>query len=452
MTSRGQGFLFAADQTTGAYPPSWYAATANPYETFPSLSESTTADVCIIGGGYTGLSAALTLAERGMDVVLLEAHRIGWGASGRNGGQLGSGLNKEQDWLEKRLGLDAARAVWNITQGAKALVRDRVVQHEIACDLTPGVLHVQYDRTHTASSRSEKWKGADDCHAEVDHLRERYGYRDIEVVGPDTIQQHVGSPFYVGGTLDHGASHLHPLNLALGLGEAARKAGARIFELSPVAGYTAGTNATVQVNACTVTADAVILGCNAYLDDLEPRVARRVMPINNYIAATEPLDKATARELIPNNIAVADSNFVINYFHLSSDRRMLFGGGETYSYTFPSDIASLVRKPMEHIFPQLQGAQIDHAWGGTLAITSHRLPYFARLAPNVWTASGYSGNGVAMANMAGKILADVVGGTLGEFDVMASLPTRAFPGGSRFRHPLLKLAMTWYALRDKLGV
>ncbi len=448
MTFGAHGFLFAADQTCGTYPPSWYATTANTHAPFPSLVEDVTADVCIIGGGYTGLSAALTLAECGVDVVLLEAHRVGWGASGRNGGQLGSGLNKEQDWLERKIGRDDARHVWDITQDAKSLVRGRIEKHEIACDLKPGVMHVDYAPNHNG----EAWSGAAEARAHVEYMAQRYAYTELDVIGPDTIGDHVGSPCYVGGVLDKGASHVHPLNLALGLAEAARVAGARIFELSPVSAYKAGAKVTIETCGFTVTADALILGCNAYLDNLEPRVARQVMPINNYIAATEPLDETTARTLIPNNIAVADSNFVINYFHLSRDNRMLFGGGETYSYKFPKDIAALVREPMEQIFPQLSGVAIDHAWGGTLAITSHRLPYFARLAPNVWTASGYSGHGVAMANMAGKILADAVGGTLGQFDVMARLPGRAFPGGTLLRHPLLKLAMTWYALRDRLGV
>ncbi|MGI9407630.1 MAG: NAD(P)/FAD-dependent oxidoreductase [Hyphomicrobiaceae bacterium] len=450
MTTAGDGLLFAEDQSAGQYPPSYYAASANPHEPYPALTEDVTADVCVVGGGYTGLSAALHLAEAGLDVVLLEAHRVGWGASGRNGGQLGSGLNKDQIWLERVAGTDNARMLWDIAEAAKALVRERVARHRIACGLKPGILNVIYDVPRRRSGGQAR-RGTEEYRAYATHLHDRYGYDQLEIYEGDALRAQVGSPAYVAGMLDRGAGHLHPLNLALGLADAAQAAGARIFEQTAVSGYKTGSPVRVTANKRTVTVQSLVLGCNAYLDDLAPGVARKVMPINNFIVATEPLDADVAASLIRDDVAVSDSKFVINYFRLSADRRLLFGGGETYSYRLPKDIAAIVRKPMLDIYPQLRDVRIDHAWGGTLGITSTRLPHFARPSPNIWSASGYSGHGVGLANMAGKILADAVGGTMGQFDVLARLPNRAFPGGARLRHPLLVLAMSWYALRDRLG-
>ncbi|MEO0618793.1 MAG: FAD-binding oxidoreductase [Pseudomonadota bacterium] len=455
MTRAAQGLLNAPDQSPGAYPASWYAATANPAPPYPTADGDLTADVCIVGGGFTGLSAALELANAGRRVILLEAHRVGWGASGRNGGQLGSGLNPSQISLEKRLGRDDARHIWSITQAAKRLAHERIATHEIDCDLQPGVAHVTYAPRHEAGSDSS-WPGRAETVANIEHLAERYDYDKLELLDTAAVRAHIASPSYVGGALDHGASHLHPLNYALGLAHAACAAGARIFEQSAVSHHAPPEKntpqATLKTDRSTIRADHVILACNGYLDGLEPRIARRVMPINNFIVATEPLGAERARALIRDNIGVADSNFVVNYFRLSQDHRLLFGGGETYSYRFPKDIAALVRKPVARIFPQLADVRLDYAWGGTLAITSSRLPLVRRLGPSVWSASGFSGHGVAIAPMAGKLIADAITGETDGFNVFARLPTLPFPGGKSLRHPLLVLAMTWYALRDRLGV
>ena len=252
--------------------------------------------------------------------------------------------------------------------------------------------------------------------------------------------------------LDGQSAHLHPLNLALGLGAAAAAAGARLHEHTRVTRIARGAKPRVELTDHTIEAEHVLLACNGYLDDLEPRVARRVMPINNYIVATEPLGAERAKALIRDREAVTDSNFVINYFRLSRDDRLLFGGGETYSYRFPNDIAAVVRRPLSRIFPQLADVAVDYAWGGTLAITRSRTPHFVALAPNIVSASGFSGHGVAMAPMAGKIMADFVVGERDGFELMARLPNARFPGGQRLRHPLLALAMTWYATRDRLGI
>lgn len=434
----GRGLLYRNGRP-GEYPDSYYAATANAIDPFPTLDGDADCDVCIVGGGYSGLSAALELAERGYDVVLLEAHRAGWGASGRNGGQVGSGQRKGQAALERMVGREDAHRLWGLAEQAKALVRDRVARHGIECDLRPGVLHVNHRRRFVAAD-----------HACAEKLREEYGYTGVRAVSDEEVREMLGTRAYYGGMLDTGAMHLHPLNFALGLAQAARAAGARIFERSAVTGWRTGDPVIVSTDRGRVHAHFVLLACNGYLDALEPRVAARVMPINNFIIATEPLGEARAREIIRDDVAVLDSRFVVNYFRLSADRRLLFGGGETYSYDFPADIAAYVRPRMLGIYPQLADVRIEYGWGGTLGITMSRLPYLARLEPNVLTAGGYSGHGVAMATLAGQILADAVQGTLERFDLLAGLPERAFPGGPRLRSPLLVLAMLWHAMRDRL--
>lgn len=435
--------LLTANDTPGQHAPSYYAATANRQTAHPSLEGFNTCSVCVIGGGYTGLSAALHLAERGIDVVLLEANRIGWGASGRNGGQVGSGQRVEQTVLETRHGTAHAKLLWDLAEQSKALVRDLIVRHGIACDYTPGILHADHRKSFVEDSRDY-----------VEHLRLVYGYEDVRFIDGDEIGELVGSPRYYGGSLDMGAGHLHPLNFALGLGAAAVAAGARIFEESMVTGIDNPGQGKISVSTGggKLEADHLILACNGYLGTLDRKTAAHVMPINNFIVATEPFSQDEAKKIISNNAAVADSKFVINYFRLSADRRLLFGGGENYGYRFPEDIKSFVRGPMVEIFPQLGDVGIDYGWGGTLAITAKRMPYFARPAPNVLTATGYSGHGVAMGTLAGQILAEAIAGVAGRFDVFEKLDIPAFPGGDRLRFPLLVLAMTWYSLRDRLGI
>ncbi len=432
--------LLYANDARGQYPNSWYAATATPLDRFPPLKGAVKANVCVIGGGYTGLSAALHLAEAGRDVVLLEAQRVGFGASGRNGGQLGTGQRADQDELEARLGEDHAKKLWDLGLDATNLVKDLVQRFQIDCHLKPGVMHA-------ASSASD----VDDLHAYAEHLRSKYNYDQIETLDDDALQAICPSPDYVGGTLDMGAGHLHPLAYAFGLARAARDAGVRIFETSAVHGIDQGKQVKVATDAGHVIADHVILGCNGYLGGLERKVAARVMPINNFIAATEPLEDRT-KEVLTRDVAVADSRFVVNYFRLSHDGRLLFGGGESYGYNFPKDIAATVRKPMSLIFPQLKNVKIDYAWGGTLGITMTRMPYLARVAPNILSASGYSGHGVGSATHAGKLMAQAVCGDGDGFDTMAAIPAQPFPGGAALRNPLLVLAMTWYSMRDRLGL
>lgn len=423
----------------GAYPDSWYAATTEFLPEQPALAGAETADVCVIGAGFTGLSAALHLAEMGQKVVVLEAQRVGFGASGRNGGQLGSGQRNDQHELESSLGFDKAKLLWDLAEEAKAVVKSLIAKHDIDCYLKPGIAHLGLNRREMS-----------DLHEEAEHLETRYGYKHFQLLDKDQGYDLCRSPEYHGGYLDTDAAHLHPLRYAVGLGRAALAAGVTICEGSQVTQIDRGSKPVVRTANGSVTCDHVVLAANGYLGDLVPEVARRVMPINNYIAATEPLGDL-ADGVLSQDVAIADTKFVINYFRLSHDKRMLFGGTESYRYKFPSDIAGNVRKPMSQIFPQLADAKIDYAWGGTLGITMRRMPYLGRVTPNIFNASGYSGHGVGSATHAGQLVAMAINGQSEGFDLQGSVPIAPFPGGMAFRYPLLVLGMTWFALRDRIG-
>ena len=431
--------ILTANDRIGEYPNSYYAATASGPAPYPQASGALSCDVCVIGGGFTGLSTALHLAEKGYDVILLEAHRVGFGASGRNGGQVGTGQRLGQDTLEKMVGNDAAHALWDMGQDAVGLIRALIDKHQMDCSFAEGIVHAEHRARYVAHS-----------HAYAEKLRKDYGYHKIKTLDREELRHLVGSESYFGGSLDMGAGHIHPLRFAFGLAKAAAARGVRIFERSRVTKVEQAEPATVRTDKAEITARHVVLGCNGYLGHLDGHVAARVMPINNFIVATEPLSEKAAEALIRNNHAVADSKFVVNYFRLSDDRRLLFGGTESYGYRFPADIAAAVRKPMLQIYPQLKDTRIDYAWGGTLGITMNRMPHFQRLRGNILSASGYSGHGVAMATFAGAVISDAIAGQAGKFDVLATVPSPSFPGGAALRSPLLVLAMLWYTLRDRL--
>lgn len=432
--------ILTINDTLGQLPTSWYADTATAPGPFPAAEGAIRADACIVGGGYTGLSAALHLARAGRSVVLLEASVIGAGASGRNGGQVSTGQRVGQQDLEAMVGDARARVLWDYGLEAAGLVQSLIAQGSIACDYTPGVLHVNHRERYNRHSRDH-----------ADHLQHRYGYDQIRYLDCSSLRSELGTDDYTGGTLDMGSGHLHPLRYAFGLAQIATTSGARLYERSRVLRIEADlARPRVHTDRAVIEADHLILGLNGYHNNLLPEVARRVMPINNFIVATEPLDKALADSLIPNRYAVADSRFVINYFRLSADNRMIFGGGESYGYRFPADLAAKAGTPMRAIFPQLAKTRITHAWGGTLGITMSRLPHFEKIGPAAFSCAGFSGQGVAMATLAGKIAAETVQGQAGRFDVMRALPTPRFPGGTGLRTPLLAAAMTWYSLRDRL--
>ncbi|QIB65914.1 NAD(P)/FAD-dependent oxidoreductase [Kineobactrum salinum] len=423
-----------------AHPDSWYAATARPLLDFPALEGQATADVCIVGGGYTGLSTAIHLRQRGYSVILLEANRVGWGASGRNGGHVGTGQRAGQDQLEKWVGADHARALWQLGLEAVATVCELIERYQIDCELKTGNLHLASKRSHAAEIREH-----------VEHLNSTYAYDRIRYVDGDELATLTSGQGFHGASLDLGARHLHPLNYALGLAQAAAAEGARIHEGSRVTAYHEGDKVRVSTDRGEVRADFLVLACNGYLERLEPRTAGRIMPINNYMLATEPLPESLARQLIRDDTSMSDSLFVINYWKLSGDNRLLFGGGESYSRRFPADIKGFVRKYMLRIYPELADTRIDYGWGGTLAITMNRMPDFGRLSRQLFYAHGYSGHGLATATLAGKLLAEVISGTAERFDVMATVPSHRFPGGTLLRWPALVAGMLFYSVRDRLG-
>jgi gamma-glutamylputrescine oxidase len=425
--------LLYANDRQGAFPPSYYAATAIGAQDHPVLQGAVQADVCVIGAGYTGLSAALHLAQGGAKVVVVDAHRPGFGASGRNGGQVGSGQRQDQSWIEARYGAERARRLWDMGQQAKALVQSLIARHEIPAPFAPGVAHACRSPASLAHET-----------ALAEKLARDYGYDQIAVLRGGDFAALVPSPAYIGGVLDRGAGHIHPLNFALGLAAAASRAGAQIYGQSPVHHIVPGAPCVVQTDQGRITCERVILATNGYGPGLMRQTAARVMPINNFIIATEPLGDRAAG-VLAQNIAVADDRFVVNYWRLSEDGRLLFGGGESYGYRFP-DIIPTVMKPLLQVYPHLRGVRVDYAWGGTLAITRTRLPYAARLGP-VLTTSGYSGHGVALATLAGRAMAAAALGQSDEFDLLCP-----FPGAGGLRWPLLVGAMSWYALRDRMGL
>jgi gamma-glutamylputrescine oxidase len=429
------------EETTLAsgYPDTYYAATATGMRERPTLKDAQQADVCVIGGGFTGLSAALNLAERGLDVVLLEAERIGFGASGRCGGLVGSGQRKDVLELEESFGYERSRQLWDLAELAKTEIRHRIAKHDIDCDLRDGQFVGVHKKSYVGWAQELS-----------DALAERYDYPFCQSLDAEESRARVATDSFLEALYDSQAMAIHPLNLALGLARAAEDAGVRIFERTRVIDYSRSDPAIITTAEGAVKASFIVLACNGYLDKLEPRVARKIMPINNFMIATEPLGADRAYELIDGHFGVHDTRFVVDYFRLSDDHRLLFGGGENYRYKFPRDIESFVRKYMLRIFPQLSDVAIDHAWGGTLSVTVNRLPYIARLKPNVFSAAGFSGHGISTAIFSGKVIAEAITGTAAHFDVLADLPTHPFPGGTLLRYPGMVLGMLYFSLKDRL--
>lgn len=430
--------LLFANDITGEYPESYYRASAPLLPPFAPLQDDIRCDVCIVGAGYTGLSTALHLAQQGVDVVLLDAHRVGWGASGRNGGQVGPGFNMDQTSLEKKMGRESAHKLWAASVEAVDLVRRLIDTYDLDCEWVDGVVFAEW--------RQRNLKAGSDY---VKKLRTDYGYSKLQTLSASEISAMLGTHVYAGGILDQSAGHLHPLKYAIGLARVATEAGIRLFEGTQVLDVKENSSVVVTTEQGRVSADNIVLACNGYIGQLHSDIASRVMPINNFIVATEPLD-AIAPEVVAADVAVADSKFVVNYFRLTRDKRLLFGGGETYGLRFPKDIRALVAKPLRKIYPQLASVSLDYAWGGTLAITTTRMPYIAQLGNNALSASGYSGHGIALATLTGKVIADSLCGKSEQMRYFQAAPVGRFPGNHQLRSKLLPIAMTWYSMLDKL--
>ncbi|MGM0913997.1 MAG: NAD(P)/FAD-dependent oxidoreductase [Pseudomonadota bacterium] len=427
--------------TDHAAPPnSWYRdSIAVELGACPPLAGEVRADVCVVGGGITGCSAALELAERGYSVVLLEAGEIGYGASGRSGGQILPGLGTDMATVEKALGRERARDIWQLSREAVRLTAERVKRHAIPCDLQWGYLHAAVKPRHVRELAEHRERMARD-----------YDYHDLEMLEGAALRERVVTDAYPAALHESAAGHLHPLNYTLGLARAARDAGVVIHEQSAAVAIEPGQPASVRTAAGRVTADFVVLGTNAYQAGLVPEMGGRVMRAANYMIATAPLSEAQAAQVLPHNDALSDANFVLDYYRLSGDRRLIYGGEVSYDGREPKGIQARMDTKIARLFPVLEGIPIDYRWGGDVAITLNRAPDFGRLGGNIYYAQGYSGHGMALAGLAGRLMAEAIAGQAERFDAFAAMPHRRFPGGALLRTPLLVLATTFYKLRDRL--
>ncbi|MED5295676.1 MAG: FAD-binding oxidoreductase [Pseudomonadota bacterium] len=405
----------------------------------PALEGQVHADVCVVGGGITGCSTALHLAERGYKVVVLEAQEVGYGASGRSGGQILPGLGTDMSTVEQALGLSAARDIWEMSREAVRLTADLIKQHDIPCELAWGYLHAAVKPRHVRELREHQ-----------DAMARKYDYRALEWREGAALKEHVVTDAYPAALWESEAGHLHPLNYTLGLARAAQQAGAVFHGFSPVSSIEQGTPARVLTPQGQVTADSVVVATNAYGDALLPRLSGRVMRCANYMIATAPMSEEQAALVLPRNDALSDANFVLDYYRLSADRRLIYGGEVSYDGRPPRGLEARIDGKIRRLFPVLNDVQIDYRWGGDVAITFNRAPDFGRVAANVYYAQGYSGHGMAMAGLAGKLMAETIAGQSERFDVFAAMPHRRFPGGRLLRTPLLLLATHFYKLRDRL--
>lgn len=419
---------------------SYYATSAHAAPARPALAGTVDCDVCVVGAGIAGCSTALHLAERGYRVVLLEEHRVGWGASGRSGAQAIHGLAAPQSKIKKLVGAADARTIWDVSVAALDLIRELVTRHHIDCDWTQGHMLTAIKPRHDA-----------ELHAELEELRDQYQYRSVRYMPRDEVRSVLATDRYLGALYDSQSGHLHPLNYTLGLAAAAERAGARLFEGTRALDFNnTASGATIRTASGDVRSRFVVLSGNVYLGDTAPALKSKIMAVATYIVATEPLGSERARALIKNASAVSDMNWVLDYFRLSADHRLLFGGRVNYSGLSSFDAPGATRKRMLGVFPQLADVRIDFAWGGDVDITLNRAPHFGRLAPNVYFLQGFSGHGIALTGIAGKMVAEAIAGTAERFDVFARIPHADFPGGAALRRPALVLAMLYYRIKDLL--
>lgn len=424
---------------TGEHTGSYYAASANPVPLRPELTGTQEADIAVLGAGYSGLSTALHLAEKGYKVAVVEGARIGWGASGRNGGQIVNGLNASLQTIRNRYGQDTASFVAGLVTEGGDIIRERVATYGIQCDLKHGNVFAGLTSAHMREleERWTLWRG--------------YGIESQEMLTAEQMREHVASDLYAGGMIDRKGGHIHPLNLALGEAAAIESLGGSIYEMSPVTSVTTRGQPGLHTAKGELRAKTLVLCGNAYLGHVVPELERRVMPVSTQIMATEPLGDLAA-QLMPTDICIEDVRYILDYYRMSADKRLLFGGGTVYGGADPRDIKAKLWKNMIKVFPQLSQTRIDYAWSGNFALSFSRVPQMGRIGDNTYFAHGYSGHGVTGSHTFGRILAEAIHGDTARFDVFAGLPWIPFPGGRTFRVPYSVMGSWWYGLRDRLGV
>ncbi|MDL0440329.1 NAD(P)/FAD-dependent oxidoreductase [Stutzerimonas frequens] len=421
------------------YPASYYAATVNMTKERPTLQEAKQTDVCVIGAGYTGLSTALFLLEKGFSVTVLEAAKVGFGASGRNGGQIVNSYSRDLDSIERSVDSSAAKLIGQMAFEGGRIIRERVARYNIQCDLKDGGVFAALSQKQMHHLEAQK------------ALWERYGYHQLELLDEQGIKRVVASDRYIGGMLDKQGGHIHPLNLALGEAAAVESLGGVVYENSPAVRIERGEQPLIHTPTGNVRAKFVVVAGNAYLGDLIPELAAKSMPCGTQVIATEPLDDELARSLLPQDYCVEDCNYLLDYYRLSADKRLIYGGGVVYGARDLADIESIIHPKMLKTFPQLAKVRIDYAWTGNFLLTLSRLPQVGRLGNNIYYSQGCSGHGVTYTHVAGKVIAEALSGQAERFDAFASLPHYPFPGGQRFQAPLSALGALYYSLRDRLG-
>ena len=420
---------------------SYYAATRNLTTDFPALEESVECDVCVIGAGYTGLSSALFLAEAGYSVTVLEAAQVGFGASGRNGGQLVNSYSRDVDVIEARYGEKTARVLGSMMFEGADIIRQRIGRYDIQCDYRPGGIFAALNKKQLKALAEQKssW--------------EAYGNQNLTMLDAADIKREVGCANYVGGLLDLQGGHIHPLNLALGEAAAIIGLGGKIFEQSAAVEITYGEPITVRTARGVVRAKYLLIAGNAYLaQNFDNRVTAKSMPCGSQIAVTEPLPEDVARSLIANNYCVEDCNYLLDYYRLTADNRLLYGGGVVYGAREPDDIEQLIKPKILKTFPQLKDVKIDYRWTGNFLLTMSRMPQFGRIEKNAYYMQGYSGHGVTCSHLAGKLISEMIRGDAERFDAFASLPHMPMIGGRTFQAPLTAMGAAYYALRDRFGI
>ncbi|TXH91701.1 MAG: FAD-binding oxidoreductase [Pseudomonas sp.] len=422
------------------YPQSYYAASANPAPLRPPLQGEAETDICIIGAGYTGLSTALFLLENGFKVSIVEAAKVGFGASGRNGGQIVNSYSRDIDVIERTVGPRQAQLMGQMAFEGGRIIRERIAKYDIKCDLKDGGVFAAFTPKQMKHLEAQK------------KLWERFGHTQLEIMDAKRIREVVKTENYIGGMLDMSGGHIHPLNLALGEAAAVESLGGIIYEQSPAVRIDRGANPVVHTPQGRIKARFIVVAGNAYLGNLVPELAAKTMPCGSQVIATEPLSEEVARSLLPQDYCVEDCNYLLDYFRLTGDRRLIYGGGVVYGAKDPANIEAMIRPMMLKTFPQLKNVKIDFAWTGNFLLTLSRLPQVGRIGDNIYYSQGCSGHGVTYTHLAGKILAEALRGQAERFDAFGSLPHYPFPGGRLFRVPFTAMGAWYYSLRDKLGV